>query len=138
MKQQKGFTLMELMVVVVIVGIIGEVLQSRAYSDYVRRGRLTRPRKALSDARIKMELLAQDNPTTGYANPAAICPAASTYFAYDCNTPAATKSTYTLTATGNGKMAGFVYTVNELNARTSATPWGNSATCWITKKGVSC
>ncbi len=67
------------------------------------------------------------------------------YFAYDCNTPAITATTFTCTATGvaGEGMAGFSFTINE-NSRTSTfsppsnwtTPSPN--TCWVKRKGDTC
>ena len=47
------------------------------------------------------------------------------------------RDTYTLTATGAGNVAGFEFTVNEANVRTS-TAWGADHNCWISRKGDSC
>jgi type IV pilus assembly protein PilE len=61
------------------------------------------------------------------------------YFTYAC---AGTATTYTLTATGVGSMAGFSYTLNETNTRTSAVNgvngWAGNGACWVTKPGGAC
>ena len=132
MKKQKGFTLVELMVVVVIVGILA-VVAFPSYSDYVTRGRLIEAKSGLSDGRVKMEQSFQDNRT--YA--AGTCPANTTYFEFDCTDLTAT--TYTITATGIGSnLSAYSYTINETNTRTSNTPWGNSTTCWVINNGGAC
>jgi type IV pilus assembly protein PilE len=46
-----------------------------------------------------------------------------------------------VTATGKDSMAGFAYTVNQANAKsTTSVPsgWEASSTCWITGKGGKC
>lgn len=137
MKMQKGFTLIELMIVVAIVAILALVAVP-AYNDYVIRGKLTEATSALSNGRIKIEQFFQDNRT--YVG--GTCPAATTFFTYDCNTPAATATTYTITATSKTSLringAPFIYTINQSNVQTSTTPWGNGASCWVTKKGTVC
>jgi type IV pilus assembly protein PilE len=140
MKKQKGFTLVELMVALVIVGILS-AFALPAYRDYVMAGKVIEATAGLSSARIKMEQWAQDNPLLGYTGAAAVCPSAGKYFTFACATPSAT--TYTLTATGTGDMAGFTYTVTQANVM--ATPsvkagsgWNTSATCWVTKRNSSC
>lgn len=130
-EKQLGFTLIELMIVVAIVGILGAVALP-SYRDYVLRGKLVDASAQLSDARIKMEQFFQDNRT--YDGGA--CPAATKYFTFVCSNLGLT--TYTVTATGIGDLAAYSYTINQGNAKTSATPWGNGATCWILKKGDSC
>lgn len=138
MKTQKGFTLVELMIVVAIIAILASV-GIPAYSDYVTRGKLIEGTSALSDGRVKMEQFFQDNRTYdaggGNTCPPAI-PATTANFAYACS--GLTAATYTITATGTGGLAAFSYTINETNTKTSATPWGNGATCWIMKDGDSC
>jgi type IV pilus assembly protein PilE len=127
---QTGFTLIEVMVAVAIVAILAAVALP-SYQDYVRRGKVPDATSGLSQGRINREQWFQDNRT--YVG--AVCPGATQNFAFAC---AATATTFGITATGIGGMAGFQYTINHQNVRTSATPWGASATCWITKAGETC
>lgn len=135
MKTQKGFTLVELMIVVVVIGIMASI-GIPSYNDYVTRGKLVEGTSALSDGRVKMEQFFQDN-RTYVAGP---CPAETTYFGFICNNLTAT--TYTVTATGKGGLNDFSYTIDETN--TKRTPalragWGTApANCWIMKKGGAC
>lgn len=132
MKSQKGFTLVELMIVVVIIGILASVGYP-SYSNYVTRGKLVEATSGLSDGRVKMEQFYQDNKT--YVD--GTCPAATANFSFACSNLSTT--TYTITATGiPSSLAAFSYTIDETNTKTSATPWGNGATCWIMKEGDAC
>lgn len=131
MKMQKGFTLIEMMIVVAVIGILASIAVP-AYTDYVTRGKLVEGTSALADGRIRMEQFFQDNRT--YAG--GPCPAATTNFTYACGNP--TTTIYTITATGVGNLAAFSYTINQANTKGSTTPWGNSTTCWVTKKGGVC
>lgn len=134
----KGFTLIEIMIVVAIIGILMAVALP-AYRDYVIQGQLPSATGPLGSARAQMEM-AFDN-TRDYST-AAICGSMSSFnnssFTFTCN---ATATTYTLTATGTSKLSGFSYTVNQNNTRTSTfgSPWsGSSTTCWMTSKGGGC
>lgn len=131
MNRQKGFTLIELMIAVVVVGILASI-GIPAYSDYVIRGKLVEGTSALSDGRVKMEQFFQDNRT--YVG--GTCPAATTNFTYVCSN--LTTATYTITATGKNNLSAYSYTIDQVNTKTSATPWGNGATCWIMKEGEVC
>lgn len=131
MKTQRGFTLIELMVVVAVIGILASI-GIPAYNDYVTRGKLVEGTSALSDGRVKMEQYFQDNRT--YVGGTA--PAETTNFTYAPSNLSTT--TYTITATGKGNLSTFSYTIDQANTKTSATPWGNGATCWVMKKGDAC
>lgn len=137
MKTQKGFTLVELMIVVVVIGILASI-GIPAYNDYVTRGKLVEGTSTLSDARVKMEQFFQDNRTYdaggGTTCPPAI-PTETTNFTYACSNLTAT--TYIVTATGKGNLSAFGYSINQANTKSSNTPWGSGA-CWITKKGDAC
>ena len=146
MRSQHGFTLIELMIAVAIIAILSAIAIPQ-YSEYVMRSRITQATMTLSDQRLKMERYFQDNrsftpvglPAACQPNTVAPPPAATAHFTYVCNVGSAT--TYTVTATGFGPMAGFVYTVNEANVRQTTgapTGWTLAATCWILKKDGSC
>ena len=146
MKTQTGLTLIELMIVVAVVAILG-VIALPAYTDYVTRGKIPEATSNLADLRVKMEQWYQDN--RNYQNTAATAcgvtmPAAPVvkYFTFACANPGGNQ-TYTLTATGTASMAGFVYTIDQSNVKTSTITgkpgWnGTQPACWITRKGGSC
>ena len=137
-QQLRGFTLIELMIVVVIVGILASVALP-AYNDYVTRGRIPDATSNLAAKRVQLEQFFQHNRT--YVG-AAACnndTTSSQYFDFSCTAPTAT--TYTLQAAGKSSMAGFTYTINQDNAKaTTAVPagWTTNATCWVTRKGGAC
>ena len=141
MRRHAGFTLIELMITVAIIGILASVALP-AYTSYLTRGRIPDATSNLAAKRVKMEQFFQDN-RTYVGGPA---PAATTNFTYAATNPGGA-ATYTITATGIGSVAGFVYTIDQANTkRTTAAPaaWktasmpGTPATCWIVKKGGLC
>ncbi|MDO8464627.1 MAG: type IV pilin protein [Gallionella sp.] len=146
MKMQQGFTLVELMIVVVIVGILS-VVALPAYSNYVIRGKIPDATSNLANKRVKMEQFFQDN-RTYLAGPACNADTAtSQYFDFTCATApgvVATTTVYTIAAIGKGSMAGFTYTIDQSNTKqTTAAPTGWSAStmptnCWITKQDGQC
>lgn len=137
MKTQKGFTLVELMIVVAVIGILAGV-GIPAYNDYVTRGKLVEGTSALADARVKMEQYFQDNRTYD-AGGGTTCPpaisATTANFTYACSNLSAIN--YIITATGTGNLSAFSYSINQTNTKSSVTPWGSGA-CWVTKKGDAC
>jgi type IV pilus assembly protein PilE len=140
MKYAKGFTLIEVMLVAAIVAMLA-IIGIPAYGDYVLRGKLVDASTQLSSGRVQLEQFFQDNRTyVGWT-----CPAATKYFTFDCDTPARTASTYTLTAAskanqGLGAAGDYTYTINQANAKATTKFAGQAmaATCWLMKKGDSC
>ena len=133
---QAGFTIIELMIVVAIIAILAAVALP-TYNDYVKRGKVAEVASVLGDGRVKMEQFFLDNRTYS-GGP---CPASTTSFTVDCGSggSAPTATAYTITATGISNVAGFVYTVNQANAKTTAGPWvSGTQNCWIFKKGDTC
>lgn len=140
MKMQNGFTLIELMIVVVVIGILTSIAIPN-YRDYVIRGQLIEGTATLADTRVRIEQYFQDNRTFLNQGLAAfVCPVPSANFNYDCATR--TTSSYTIIATGKGSVAGSIYTIDQANTKqtTGFVPgWGTlPVQCWITTKGGTC
>ena len=141
-RRAAGFTLIELMITVAIIGILAAIAVP-AYSDYITRGKIPEATSALASMRINLEQFYQDN--RSYASAAGGCGVAnpsSQNFTYACAL-GATDQSYAVTATGvaNRGMDGFVYTIDQAGARTStmSTKWGGAtANCWVTQKGGGC
>ncbi|MGY1488923.1 type IV pilin protein [Methylobacillus pratensis] len=137
---QKGFTLIELMVVVAIIAILASIAVP-SYSRYVARAKVAEAISQLSDIRNRMERNYQDK--RRYSCEDVVMPAspAVQYFTYACGTPNGDQ-TFLITATGVAAqgMTGYEFTINQDNARrTTAFPDATvPANCWITKHGGSC
>lgn len=130
-----GFTLIEVMVVLVIIGILGTV-SLPTYRRYVQQGKVAEAHALLTAQRMRMEQSYQDNRTfvgacaTGTST---ALPASTRNFSFACSNLAA--ATYTVTATGLNGMSGFTFTITQDNVKaTSAVPsgWTTSTTCWRT------
>ncbi|VTU39109.1 Serogroup A1 [Variovorax sp. PBL-H6] len=139
-----GFTLIEVMIVVAIIGILAAIAVP-AYTDYVRRGQLPEAFNELSSYRAKMEQYYQDNRNYGSAAACANNAAASSwntfpktikYFTFDCSTSNSQQG-YTITATGAaGSARGHEYKINQAGLRTTTkfkgTALSTPAECWLT------
>ncbi|CAJ0726741.1 Type IV pilus assembly protein PilE [Ralstonia mannitolilytica] len=130
------------MITVAIVAILATIAYP-SYTDYVKRGKLANVTNMLAGIRAQMEQYYQDNRTyaaVGTFTPPCQAISAVAEFSLAC-TITNNGNSYTMTATGSGATAGFIYTVNEANVQaTTAAPagWNTSTTCWITKRGQSC
>jgi type IV pilus assembly protein PilE len=150
MKTQNGFSLVELMIVVVVIGILMAIALPN-YSDYVIRGKIPDATSALSTKRVQMEQYFQDN-RSYVAGPA--CNADTTTsqnFDFSCSV-AGTATNFTLQAVGKSAMAGFTYRLDESGNKSTAiaapapTRWlatsptapATTGGCWVTNTGGSC
>jgi len=136
--RSKGFTLIELMIVIAIVSIL-TAIAFPAYSDYVIRSRIIESTSNLAAKRVQLEQFFQDNRTYDGAPACDADSTTSEYFDFSCAVQTAT--TYALQSTGKGSMAGFTYTIDQDNAKsTTSVPsgWATNASCWVTKKGGVC
>ncbi|MDI1360747.1 type IV pilin protein [Methylotenera sp.] len=140
---QNGFTLIELMITVAIIGILAAIAIPQ-YSDYVIRASLPDATSTLMAMRAKMEQHFQDNrrydDSGTFISPCNQTIASAGKFTFACSNVAPT--TYTVTATGSGVVALFTYSIDQANTQrtVSVKPgWGAATTaCWITKKGGTC
>ena len=121
-----------------IIGLLSAIALP-AYRDYVLQSTITDATSVLSARRVLMEQYFQDNRTyVGADTPATpgLCDA-GTSKSYDFSCSVAPGATvYTLMATGKSNAAGFSFTLDQDNAKTSSGPsgWSSGANCWITKK----
>jgi len=152
-KAARGFTLIELMIVVTIVAVLAAIAVP-SYTDYVTRSKLVEAFSALSDTRVKMEQYYQDNRRYATLDGGTACltsliPASLKYFNITCAVTAAvptatppTDESFMLTATGKTgtATASFIYTLNSANARsTTSTYWSiTNGTCWVANKSGGC
>ena len=144
----KGFTLVELLIVVAIVGILVSIALP-AYSDYVLRGKLAEAYAQLATLRIRMEQYYQDNRTYGDPNcsiPNIAAGSQVKYFNYTCASSSSGQA-FVFTATGIATVgtSGFVFTVDDAGTKTTtvnaariAQGWASSTNCWVRNKGGAC
>ena len=98
-KRSQGFTLIELMIVVAVIGILSAIAYPN-YTEYIRRGHRADARAGLLQAQQWLERAATATgqyPTA--ALPAALTWASDTSKRYTIATTSATSTSYTLTAT---------------------------------------
>jgi type IV pilus assembly protein PilE len=160
MRKVRGFTLIELMIVVVVLAILASIAVP-SYSDYITRATFAEAQSALADLRVKMEQYYMDNRRYSSTTAGGTCGVVggntptvpnARYFTYSCapgtNTAAGDQS-YVLTATGAAAQGvdGILFTINQDQARTTTVNasttmankgYASNAGCWIRKKPSQC
>jgi type IV pilus assembly protein PilE len=144
-QNQRGFTLIELMIVVAAIAIL-TAIAIPSYDNYMIRAQITDGINALATMQASMEWYYQNHRTymsTEDAAPPCSYQTQVGSFTLSCTKPAPDDTTYTVTATGSGKTKNFVYTINQLGERgTTSTGWrGTDDVCvstWIIKEGQPC
>ena len=138
---QRGFTLIEVMIVVAIVAILAAVALP-AYGDYIRRSQLPEAFTSMSNFRVRFEQYFQDNRAYGVGtnclglNWSANAIRTGRNFTFSCAMTNGTQG-FTVAATGNSgtRASGHVYTVTHTNAQATTTFKGAAVTkaCWAVR-----
>ncbi len=152
-KSASGFTLLEVLITVAIVGILAAIALP-SYSEYITRSKIIEATSKLGDLRTDMERFFMDNRTYASGGNCGIDNGASTRiplynsdpgrnFQLSCAVVAVPPG-YTITATGLAAkgMSGFVYTIDQLNRKATTgvgTGWTGAGTnCFVVRKDGSC
>ena len=131
---QYGFSLIEIMIVVAIMGILASIAIP-GYQDYIKSGNAAEAPANLANCRVQAEQFYQDNFTyVGFA----CVPSDAKSFDYSIDNQSAT--TYTLKAAGRAanNMGNFEFTVNQDNAKTSKFDGTVGSSCWLTSSSGIC
>lgn len=109
MRSARGFTLIELMVVIAIVAILATIAIP-AYTEQVRKGRRAEAVRALGELQLSLERWRANNPSYANCAPApcgnGVYPAVPTSPFYTITIQATSATSYTLRAVPSGAQTG--------------------------------
>lgn len=140
-KTRRGFTLIEMMIVVVVIAILA-VLVLPSYQGVVMKARRTDAKTALTTASQTLERYSTENPLTGYANATVSDTAGATVIArattddghYRLTLTDKTATGYVLSAVPQGAQANDgckTFTLNQRGERgVSADATRSARDCW--------
>lgn len=142
-RRTRGFTLIELMITVAVIGILAAIAYP-SYTEYIRRGKISEATSELSVLRVQLEQYYQNNrnygPTGGTACGVAI--PSSPSFSFSCTASGTNNQAFLVTATGTtaGGMSGYVFTLNQDNGQATTQFAGTTVTanCWMKRRGETC
>jgi type IV pilus assembly protein PilE len=140
--EERGFTLLETMIVVAIVATLASIALP-SYEAYIKRSRILDAVTRLADARARMDDFFLDQRT--YVDESGHCGVTGAsgptdYFSVNCE---ATATTFTLTATGlvAKGMGAFVYAIDHAGAKTTVSVpagWVRTPDCWTIRHDGLC
>lgn len=138
-----GFTLMEVMIAIAIVGILTAIAMPQ-YNEYVRRSRIVEATNGINDFRTRMEQYFQDNRSYANGGACGVANPPGDAFTFACSGASATG--YQMDATGSASkgMSSFAYRLlinaGVVTRSTQGLPagWTSSGSCWVVRKDGSC
>lgn len=135
MEQNKGFTLIELMITVAVVAILAAIAYP-SYQDQVRKSRRAEAQSVLMNIGTRQQQMLLD--TRSYAATAAslsvtIPPQVTPYYTVSVSAPASTPPSFTATATPQGDQAKDkcgTLGVDQTGTKTAVKSGSAQAGCW--------